>query len=239
MSSHKVTDASAGVEAMILRQLLTSSGAFKMGGSGSGSHVAEDMFVSTLADVIAKQHPLHLEHLGQEGGQAGAQAAMMHAPHAHSDGPLTATELAHEIVGNKGHVTSTFGARTDPITHKQDFHHAIDVAAPLGTPIDAARSGVVKFAGEQGGYGLVVEIDHGNGMTSKYAHASQLLVKAGDHVREGEPVARVGQTGRATGPHVHIEVEVNGKRVDPVSALHSGSERSDIPSGDAFPGSRT
>jgi len=110
-------------------------------------------------------------------------------------------------------ITSHFGPRGD------GFHPGIDLAASLGTPVRAARSGRVVFAGWDDGYGKVVVLQHGRGVTSWYAHLSHILARPGEYVRVGRLIGRVGRTGKATGPHVHFEVRVRGAAVDPRPAL--------------------
>jgi murein DD-endopeptidase MepM/ murein hydrolase activator NlpD len=112
-------------------------------------------------------------------------------------------------------LTSTFGNRIDPFAHTHAFHAGLDFAARAGTPIAAAAGGIVAFAGFKHDYGWVVEIDHGNGLSTRYAHASELLVHAGQVVVPGDRIAMVGSTGRATGPHLHFEVLRAGDHVDP------------------------
>jgi murein DD-endopeptidase MepM/ murein hydrolase activator NlpD len=98
-------------------------------------------------------------------------------------------------------------------------HNGIDIASPTGTPIYAARDGVVTFAGRRGGYGLVVYVEHGDGYTTVYGHASSLHVKVGERVRRGELIARVGCTGSCTGAHLHFEVHEGGTPVNPLRHL--------------------
>jgi murein DD-endopeptidase MepM/ murein hydrolase activator NlpD len=112
-------------------------------------------------------------------------------------------------------LTSTFGNRADPFAHTHAFHAGIDLAAPRGTPIASAAGGIVAIAGFRRDYGWVVEIDHGNGLSTRYAHASELLVRAGEVVAPGDRIAMVGSTGRSTGPHLHFEVLRAGDHVDP------------------------
>ena len=112
-------------------------------------------------------------------------------------------------------LTSSFGNRADPFTHATAFHAGLDFAADSGTPIASAAGGTVAFAGFKRDYGWVVEIDHGNGLLTRYAHASELLVKAGQVVAPGDRIAMVGSTGRSTGPHLHFEVLRDGGHVDP------------------------
>jgi murein DD-endopeptidase MepM/ murein hydrolase activator NlpD len=119
-------------------------------------------------------------------------------------------------------ITSTFGNRLDPFLGRLALHAGIDFRAPTGTRILATAPGTVITAGKNGGYGNMVEIDHGNGITTRYAHLSTILVNAGDKIRTGEPIARSGSTGRSTGPHLHYEVRLNGEAVDPMRFLTAG-----------------
>lgn len=110
---------------------------------------------------------------------------------------------------------SPFGNREDPFSGRSAFHSGLDFAAVQGTQIHAAAGGKVAYAGQRSDYGWVVEIDHGNGLTTRYAHASKLMVKAGDLVMPGDVIAAVGSTGRSTGAHLHFEVLRGGEAVDP------------------------
>lgn len=115
-----------------------------------------------------------------------------------------------------GVVTSPYGLRWGGT----DFHPGIDIANDMGTPIVATADGVVEYAGwNSGGYGNMVDINHGNGLMTRYGHASQVVVSAGQHVKRGQLIAYMGSTGFSTGPHVHYEVHVNGNRVNPISYL--------------------
>jgi murein DD-endopeptidase MepM/ murein hydrolase activator NlpD len=114
-----------------------------------------------------------------------------------------------------GYITSGFGRRTDPVRGGIGHHMGMDFDANTGDPVKAAAGGVVSFAGVKSGYGKVVEIDHGNGYSTLYGHNSRLLVRAGDIVRSGQQLAKAGSTGKSTGPHVHFEVHVNGRPVNP------------------------
>ncbi len=111
--------------------------------------------------------------------------------------------------------TSNFGYRIDPFTGHQTFHEGVDFAAETGTAINAAASGKVIYADYHPAYGKSVEIDHGNGLVTRYAHGSELLVKEGDLVVRGQRISRVGSTGRSTGPHLHFEVRLNGVAQNP------------------------
>ena len=116
----------------------------------------------------------------------------------------------------RGIFTSGFGMRHHPLFGIWHLHTGVDIAATWGIPVLAAAEGRVLYAGWFGGYGKIVVIDHGGGISTLYGHLSSLLVVAGDEVRRGQPVGRVGSTGYSTGPHLHFEVRVNGRPVDPV-----------------------
>ena len=121
------------------------------------------------------------------------------------------------IMPTQGWLTSAFSSmREHPILHIARPHEGIDVTAPMGSPIEAPAAGVVTDAGWESGYGNTVTIDHGYGIVTKFAHASKLLVKVGQRVQRGQRIALVGNTGLATGPHLHYEVHVNGRPVDPL-----------------------
>lgn len=125
------------------------------------------------------------------------------------------------IAPSDGHLSSLFSSgRRHPVLRITRPHRGIDIAAPVGEPILAPAKGRVRFAGNKpGGYGNVVEIDHGFGYVTRFAHASRLLVGTGDTVKRGETIAEVGATGLVSGPHLHYEVEVDGKQVDPLNFI--------------------
>lgn len=124
-----------------------------------------------------------------------------------------------------GEITSRYGQRVHPLTGERHFHTGVDLRANEGAAVRAVRAGVVREAGMRGGYGNVVEIDHGDGTTTLYAHASQLLVEKGQRVAEGEEVARVGHTGQATGPHLHFELRRHDRPVDPSGVIQRALNR--------------
>jgi murein DD-endopeptidase MepM/ murein hydrolase activator NlpD len=116
----------------------------------------------------------------------------------------------------RGWLTSGYAvARMHPIFHEQRRHDGIDIAAPMGTPIIAPAGGRVIEVTREEGYGNLVAIDHGYGIITRYAHCSKMLVRVGQRVRRGDEIALVGNTGLATSSHLHYEVEVHGKTVDP------------------------
>lgn len=110
-------------------------------------------------------------------------------------------------------------SRFHPILHESRAHEGIDVSAPMGSPIVAPASGIVKSVGREAGYGNTFEIDHGNGIVTRFAHCSRIVVREGARVTRGQVVATVGNTGLSTGPHLHYEVHVNGKPVDPLKYI--------------------
>jgi murein DD-endopeptidase MepM/ murein hydrolase activator NlpD len=120
-------------------------------------------------------------------------------------------------------ISSNFGYRIDPFTGQRSLHEGMDFPAEAGTPILAAASGKVVFADVHPEYGRMIEIDHGNGLVSRYAHASQLGVKEGDLVVAGQRIGAVGSTGRATGPHLHFEVRLNGVPQNPARFLKAAN----------------
>ena len=114
-----------------------------------------------------------------------------------------------------GWMSSRFGRRTDPFNGRLAWHNGIDFAGKDGSNIISVGSGVVIWSGDRHGYGLMVEINHGGGLVTRYAHAKALMVKVGDIVSKGQTIALMGSTGRSTGPHVHFEVRYKGKPIDP------------------------
>lgn len=121
------------------------------------------------------------------------------------------------IMPTQGWLTSAFSAmREHPILHLARPHEGIDVSAPMGTPIEAPAAGTIVSAGWETGYGNTIEIDHGFGLRTKFAHCSRLLVGRGQRVQRGQRIALVGNTGLSTGPHLHYEVHVNGRPVNPL-----------------------
>lgn len=115
--------------------------------------------------------------------------------------------------------SSGFGWRDDPIRHRPKFHSGTDFRGKRGTPVLAAGDGVVVFAGRRGGYGNVIDVDHGGGVITRYAHLRRIEAKRDAAVVAGEQIGQLGSTGRATGPHLHFEVRLDGRPVDPVTAM--------------------
>jgi murein DD-endopeptidase MepM/ murein hydrolase activator NlpD len=137
---------------------------------------------------------------------------------------ILARELNEEIHPegrpvHRGFISSYFGERQDPFTGEEAIHKGVDFAGNLGDEVVAVAAGVVTWAGVHTGYGKLIEISHGNGFTTRYAHNSRALVAVGDTVTRGEPIALMGSSGRSTGPHVHFEVLRNGRQVDPLTFI--------------------
>lgn len=123
----------------------------------------------------------------------------------------------------EGIIESDFGNRLHPIYKRYQPHTGVDIGGKKGNPIYAAASGTVIAAGRNGGYGYLVDIDHGNGLVTRYAHCSKVLVRKWQKVKVGDQIAEVGDTGTATGPHLHFEILLNGKPIDPV--IFIGTEK--------------
>lgn len=120
-----------------------------------------------------------------------------------------------------GWLSSRFGIRTDPINGKKAMHHGLDFSGAMGTDVLSVADGVVTWSGKRSGYGNLVEIDHGNGYQTRYAHNQKTLVKVGERVVKGQKIALMGKSGRATGPHVHFEVLRLGHKIDPMPFIKS------------------
>ena len=131
----------------------------------------------------------------------------------------------------QGIISSSFGLRRDPIAGAMRFHDGVDIAAPVGSAVKAAAAGKVTFSGNVPGYGNMVEVDHGDGVVTRYGHNSVNLVTAGDEIQAGQLIALVGNTGRATGSHLHFEVHKAGKPVNPsvlLGELAKGTKYSSV-----------
>lgn len=120
----------------------------------------------------------------------------------------------------KGWMSSTYGMRTDPFHGDQRWHGGVDFAGKAGSPVVAVAAGVVTWSGERSGYGQLVELNHSDGLVTRYAHNEENLVEVGEVVKKGQQIARMGSSGRSTGPHVHFEVFKNGRTVDPATYIY-------------------
>jgi len=225
----RLAEAARALESMLLREIVKASGAFR-GGDSAGSAVRADLFADALANEVARSGGIGLADQIVRSLAPGAAHPPAEPP---SPAPAPASlagalPLAAPVAGP---LTSAFGARTDPFSHTPARHAGIDLGAPEGTPILAPAPGVVVRAGWRGGYGNYVELDHGDGLVTAYGHASEVLVRPGESVAAGRAIARVGQTGRATGPHLHFEVRMGGRPVDPARVLKAYGSRADEGSG--------
>jgi murein DD-endopeptidase MepM/ murein hydrolase activator NlpD len=129
---------------------------------------------------------------------------------------------------SRGSITSKFGMRTDPFRRRPAMHTGIDFRAPSGEPAKATAPGKVITAGYNRGYGYMVEIDHGQGLTTRFAHLSKITAKKGQSVAKGDIIGRTGSTGRSTGPHLHYEIRVNGRAIDPMTFIRAGDQVSPL-----------
>ncbi|MBI1422766.1 MAG: peptidoglycan DD-metalloendopeptidase family protein [Gammaproteobacteria bacterium] len=122
-----------------------------------------------------------------------------------------------------GWLSSYFGMRTDPFTGRRALHTGLDFAGKMGSDVVSVAAGVVTYAGKRSGYGNLVEINHGNGYSTRYGHNSKILVSVGQTVKKGQIIAKMGSTGRSTGPHVHFEVLINGHAVNPKKYIQASN----------------
>jgi murein DD-endopeptidase MepM/ murein hydrolase activator NlpD len=134
---------------------------------------------------------------------------------------LTLVPYRKPVIGEV-EFTSGFGVRSDPFLGRPAMHTGLDFRASTGDPVRATASGKVVSSGWAGGYGRMVEIDHGNGLSTRYGHLSEIHVKVGDSIKIGQVVGAVGSTGRSTGPHLHYETRIDGDAVDPQKFLRAG-----------------
>ena len=129
----------------------------------------------------------------------------------------TATSQQDQSPAALPRLSSGFGYRNDPVSGTRTMHPGIDIPGPLGSPVKAAATGTIDYAGRRGGYGNMIEIDHGGGLTTRYAHLVRFLVNSGAHVERGETIGLMGSTGHSTGSHLHFEVRVNGRPAAPLA----------------------
>ncbi len=155
------------------------------------------------------------EDLGHLSGRAKGQEVSFHELDAFFKDQSSLLTSTPSIWPTKGWVTSGFGYRVSPFTGMREMHEGLDIATHMDAPVVAPANGVVINTSSDNGYGNLVEIDHGYGITTKYGHNSKLLVHRGERVKRGQVIARVGSTGRSTGPHSHYEVLLHGVPVNP------------------------
>ncbi len=178
-----------------------------VGGPDAGAEVAGAAPAVPAIDEM-------LDALGRSIDDRGRQLAALETL-------ILSRELARQVVPGgrpveSGYISSFFGSRTDPFHGKTAFHAGLDFAGAPGTRVLAVADGVVSFAGKDGSYGKLIEVTHGNGYVTRYAHNSTLLVEAGQTVRKGDAIALMGSTGRSTGTHLHFEVLRGGRPVNPL-----------------------
>jgi murein DD-endopeptidase MepM/ murein hydrolase activator NlpD len=134
---------------------------------------------------------------------------------------LVAVPVRKPVAGEVD-MSSPFGVRLDPFLGRPAIHTGIDLRGETGEPVHATAAGRVSIAGREGGYGNMIEINHGNGLATRYGHLSEIDVKVGQTVHIGDIIGRIGSTGRSTGPHLHYETRINGEAVDPQKFLRAG-----------------
>jgi murein DD-endopeptidase MepM/ murein hydrolase activator NlpD len=140
---------------------------------------------------------------------------------------LGSVPLRKPLVGET-EIMSGFGVRIDPFLSRPAMHTGLDIRAEIGDPVQVTANGTVTVAGWTGGYGKMVEVDHGNGFATRYGHMSEIDVKVGQQVKTGQSIGKVGTTGRSTGPHLHYETRIDGEAVDPQKFLNAGSKLGEV-----------
>jgi murein DD-endopeptidase MepM/ murein hydrolase activator NlpD len=196
------------------------------GSSGQSSSELERLLASTGLDIDRLLHGLGTSSTGGEGGpyialndpraKAMDQQRLDDLKKVAKDLPLGSPLAVAYQLG------SDYGVRIDPINHKQSFHPGLDMDAPYRTTVFSTGAGTVIFTGNMDGYGKVVEMDHGHGIVTRFAHLHRILVAKGQKVGLHSPIAELGSTGRSTGPHLHYEVRVDGQTVDPAKLMQAG-----------------
>ena len=186
---------------------------------------ASPMVMDYITD--SSHEPFSAEHLGRQVDLLQRQAVDQKDRLALLDYVLTRqtgidASLPTLAPINYPYLSSSYGWRRNPVTRRHSMHEVLDFKAPKGTAIYAASGGVVTEARYHSGYGKMVEINHGNGLVTRYAHASSIGVKAGDLVEKGQLIAKVGSTGRSTGAHLHFEIRMAGHPLDPTLFLAAG-----------------
>jgi murein DD-endopeptidase MepM/ murein hydrolase activator NlpD len=220
-------DSARALESILLKQLLQESKVLQ-GSSQAGSGIYASMFCEALADAVAQGGGLGIAKLLEGSFVDGEEGSDEITAHNLKNGYLFNSKKTDEEGSSMSGITSDYGKRIDPIHGQVRFHAGIDIAAQEGSAILALSSGIVERAGPRGAYGNAVEINTGQGTSMVYGHAKNLAVEEGDRVEKGQVIATVGQTGRATGPHLHFEVRKEGKTINPEIALNRMGERADV-----------
>lgn len=177
-----------------------------------------------VRDMAAGELRGGMDRLGAQLTDSGKQLSVLESLLFNRELDRSATPSRMPILNT--YITSGYGGRADPFGGGRGFHKGIDFHASTGDPVLAVADGVVSYAGVRSGYGKVVEVDHGNGYVTRYAHNSRLVVQVGDLVRSGQRIAKAGSTGRSTGAHVHFEVWQDGRVLNPRKFLgEQGGQR--------------
>jgi murein DD-endopeptidase MepM/ murein hydrolase activator NlpD len=184
----------------------------KPGQGGPTPMVGSELSVTEFQQMLAEMSRI----LDDRGDKLGVLDSFL------MDDRLARKTVPTTLPVTMGYYSSTYGYRIDPITGRNSFHTGVDLIAPTGTPVVAAAGGVVSTVAFVPEYGNIVEIDHDNGLTTRYAHLSRSHVKVGDVVMKGQDIAQVGTTGRTTGPHLHFEVREKGIPLNPNKFLSMG-----------------
>jgi len=156
-----------------------------------------------------------LEGFGALADAASAEADSLSALISHLERQSARLQATPSVSPTKGWMTSAFGYRTSPFTGNREFHRGLDIAGRVGTPVIAPADGTVRFSGTNGGLGVTVTLRHGFGIETRYGHLQEASLSRGDKVTRGQQIGLLGSTGRSTGPHLHYQVEVDGKPVNP------------------------
>jgi murein DD-endopeptidase MepM/ murein hydrolase activator NlpD len=180
-------------------------------GVGEGSLASNNAYDQTVAQFNFLEHNV---------GAAALPAGNLKLLSSASMADLTSTPSLWPVIG---HITGTFGERMDPFSGEGAFHTGVDISSQYGDPVRVSADGIVIEADERAGYGRLVVVDHGFGMTTYYGHLSSFNVLAGQQLRRGDTIGNVGVSGRSTGPHVHYEVRINGAPVNPMRYLRQAS----------------
>jgi Rod binding domain-containing protein len=213
----KVKELATQFEAMLLSQMLKGLQTSMMDGEESGDGSKS----GPLGDVLTQELGLALSRAGGFGLGTMLTGAMNKMPGVAAPVGQEPVVSAIDVTDPSSfavpmpRVSSTFGWRSDPIDGGDRFHKGVDLPMPLGSEVRTPADGKVVSVGEQPGYGLTVVVAHGSGVESRYAHLSGADVRPGDSVRARQSIARSGNTGRSTGPHLHFEITVNGQAIDP------------------------
>lgn len=180
------------------------------GGPVSGTSKIDDKSLDQLFEEIETFE----NKLNYEEKQLQMLESLTFGHHIQNTGYLSGRPIA------KGWLSSYYGVRKDPFNGRPTMHKGVDFAGKENTAIIATASGVVTWASKRYGYGQLIEISHGEGLTTRYGHNKDLLVKVGDVVNKGQTIARMGSTGRSTGPHVHYEILRNNKQINPIKYVY-------------------